>query len=218
MPTAFIKKLSKINNVSVNTIEKFWSQAKEIAKSEGKNKNWGLITTIFKNKLKSEGYKVTASKSIIQESDGVKYEFEKLSLSEAIKTIKDVLADWFTYKKDNERFKELFDVSVNEAAFQDIAGDYQSLYIEYNNGKIWYSVGNDLLKDLRLTGIKNVIFEFPAYTAFYGKDCTIKHFDEDDEDSALVVTTEASVKHYLCNGQVVTASSKKEAIKILSSL
>ena len=61
MPTAYIKKLAKLNNISVNTLEKFWSQAKEIAKSEGQGNSWGLITSIFQNKLKKEGYKVKAS-------------------------------------------------------------------------------------------------------------------------------------------------------------
>lgn len=61
MPTAYLKKLAKLNNISVNTLEKFWSQAKEIAKSEGQGNSWGLITSIFQNKLKKEGYKVKAS-------------------------------------------------------------------------------------------------------------------------------------------------------------
>lgn len=60
MPTAYIKKLAKLNHTTVNRIEKFWSQAKEIAKSEGNGKAWGLITSIFQNKLKKEGYKVKA--------------------------------------------------------------------------------------------------------------------------------------------------------------
>ena len=60
MPTAYLKKLAKLNNTSVDRLEKFWSQAKEIAKSEGQGKSWGLITTIFQNKLKKEGFKVKA--------------------------------------------------------------------------------------------------------------------------------------------------------------
>ena len=60
MPTAYLKKLAKLNNTSVDKLEKFWSQAKEIAKSEGQGKSWGLITTIFQNKLKKEGFKVKA--------------------------------------------------------------------------------------------------------------------------------------------------------------
>lgn len=60
MPTAYIKKLAKLNHTTVNKLEKFWSQAKEIAKSEGNGKAWGLITTIFQNKLKKEGYKIKA--------------------------------------------------------------------------------------------------------------------------------------------------------------
>lgn len=63
MPTAYIKKLAKLNHTTVDKIEKFWSQAKEIAKSEGQGKAWGLITTIFQNKLKKEGYKVKSAKS-----------------------------------------------------------------------------------------------------------------------------------------------------------
>lgn len=64
MPTAYIKKLAKLNHTTVNKIEKFWAQAKEIAKSEGNGKAWGLITTIFQNKLKKEGYKVGAFTSL----------------------------------------------------------------------------------------------------------------------------------------------------------
>ena len=56
MPTAYIKKLAKLNNISIDKIENLWSQAKEIAKSEGNGKAWGLITTIFQNKLKEKGY------------------------------------------------------------------------------------------------------------------------------------------------------------------
>lgn len=64
MPTAYLKKLATLNHISVDKLEKFWSQAKEIAKSEGQGKSWGLITTIFQNKLKKEGYKVKAFTSL----------------------------------------------------------------------------------------------------------------------------------------------------------
>jgi len=60
MPTSYLKKLAKLNHTTVNKIEKFWAQAKEIAKSEGNGKVWGLITTIFQNRLKKEGYKIKA--------------------------------------------------------------------------------------------------------------------------------------------------------------
>lgn len=58
MPTSYIKKLSKLNHTTNKVIEKFWSQAKEIAKSYNKGKNWGLITKIFQDKLKGNGYKI----------------------------------------------------------------------------------------------------------------------------------------------------------------
>ncbi len=61
MPTAYIKKLAKLNKKHISTIEKYWSQAKQIAKSENMSKNWGLITTIFKNKLKANGLKVVGN-------------------------------------------------------------------------------------------------------------------------------------------------------------
>lgn len=217
MPTAYLKKLAKLNHTTVNKLEKFWSQAKEIAKSEGQGKQWGLITTIFQNKLKREGYKIkacymkkiyesTASKKETYTNDGVKYEFEKLTLAEAIKTIKDSLYDFFSTKDEPEKFLSWYDVDRNEATFQDLVqSDDMTLYIEYTNGKTWYSVGDDdKLKDLKLTGIKNMIFEFPAYTAYYGKDCKIEKFDEEDESSAYVVKT------------AVTASSKNTMKKVIA--
>lgn len=209
MPTAYLKKLAKLNHTTVNKLEKFWSQAKEIAKSEGQGKQWGLITTIFQNKLKSVGYKVKASmkkfitpitsaKKETYTNNGVSYEFEKLNLAEAIKTIKDSLYDFFSTKDEPEKFLSWYDVDRKESTFQDLVqDDDMTLYIEYSNGTIWYSVKGDKLKDLKLTGIKNIIFEFPAYTAYYGKDCKIEKFDEDDEDSAYVVKTAiASAKEY----------------------
>lgn len=60
MPTAYIKKLAKLNHKSPTTLEKYWDNAKAIAKKQGKSGAWGLITTIFQNILKKEGMKVTA--------------------------------------------------------------------------------------------------------------------------------------------------------------
>lgn len=48
MPTPYIKKLSKEGKGSVKTLEKKWDKAKDVAKKEGKPKNYGLITHIFK--------------------------------------------------------------------------------------------------------------------------------------------------------------------------
>ena len=69
MPTAYIKKLAKLNKKHISTIEKFWSQAKKIAESENSGKNWGLITTIFKNKLKANGLKITGMYFITPDGD-----------------------------------------------------------------------------------------------------------------------------------------------------
>lgn len=214
MPTAYLKKLAKLNHTTVNKLEKFWSQAKEIAKSEGQGKAWGLITTIFQNKLKKEGYKVKAFKEETREVDDRKFIFKRLSLSDCVKQIKDLFDDYFNFgKKDPDYYEKLYNTKVDESTASDLLpSDDFTVYIEYNDGSKWYSVADPKLKDLKLTGIKNCIIEYPAYTAYFGKDCRIERFD-DAEDSPYVVKCEAKMKKYSYKGQIITASSKEEAIK-----
>ena len=198
MPTAYLKKLAKLNNISVNTLEKFWSQAKEIAKSEGQGNSWGLITSIFQNKLKKEGYKIKAFKEETRTSEsGQTFKFQRLSLS----SIQKLLG---YYLEDNE-----WDSSTH---WNDLYDDNDGIvYIEYNDNKTFYSVTNPLLKDLKTTNIRNCIIEYPSYTAYFGKDCRIEKFDS-REDSPYVVKSKVC-KTYLCKGKIVTASSKQEAIR-----
>lgn len=90
MPTAYIKKLAKLNNISIDKIENLWSQAKEIAKSEGNGKAWGLITTIFQNKLKKEGYKIKAYSvlSSIEDRDEVSENLGAIKFLKPYKNVK----------------------------------------------------------------------------------------------------------------------------------
>jgi hypothetical protein len=60
MPTAYIKKLAKLNHKPAAVLEKYWDKAKAIVKEQGKSNAWGLVTTIFQNILKKEGMKITA--------------------------------------------------------------------------------------------------------------------------------------------------------------
>lgn len=192
MPTAYIKKLAKLNHTTVNKIEKFWSQAKEIAKSEGNGKAWGLITTIFQNKLKKEGYKVKAFKEEILEVDDKDFIFKRLSLSDCVKQLKDLFYDYFNFgKKDPEYYEKLYKTNADESTASDLLSDDTTVYIEYNDGSKWYSVDNPKLKDLKLTGIKNCIIEYPEYTAYFGKDCRIERFD-DAEDAPYVIKCEGT--------------------------
>lgn len=195
MPTAYIKKLAKLNHTTVNKIEKFWSQAKEIAKSEGNGKAWGLITTIFQNKLKKEGYKVKAFKEEILEVDDKEFIFKRLSLSDCVKQLKDLFYDYFNFgKKDPYYYEKLYKTNADESTASDLLpSDDFTVYIEYNNGSKWYSINNPKLKDLKLTGIKNCIIEYPEYTAYFGKDCRIERFD-DAEDAPYVIKCEAKMK------------------------
>jgi poly-D-alanine transfer protein DltD len=52
MPTEFIKKLSKKSGKSTKTGEKLWNKAKKIAKDQGKENNFAIITTIYKKMIK----------------------------------------------------------------------------------------------------------------------------------------------------------------------
>jgi uncharacterized membrane protein len=54
MPTNTIKSFAKKTNKKVAEVEKMWSKAKAIAKSEGKGNNFAYITGVLKNMLKLE--------------------------------------------------------------------------------------------------------------------------------------------------------------------
>ncbi len=52
MPTSYIKSSSKKVGKSTKTGEKMWNKAKAIAKEQGKEDNFAIITTIYKKMLK----------------------------------------------------------------------------------------------------------------------------------------------------------------------
>lgn len=63
MPTAYIKKLSKEKGISVNQLEKYWDEAKELAKKEGHEKDYAYITGIFKKIIsKKDKKKINTNK------------------------------------------------------------------------------------------------------------------------------------------------------------
>jgi len=56
MPTPLVTKLATEYNTDVSTVDKYWSQAKKLAKksyAKEDDKYWGTVTTIVKNKLKA---------------------------------------------------------------------------------------------------------------------------------------------------------------------
>lgn len=151
--------------------------------------------------------------------DGTKFNFVRLSLKDTITKLKDAILADYIYATD-ERFKEYYKVSKEEASYSDVESDGEDtkIYIEYTNGKKWsnYGIGSDKLKDLKISGIKNAIFEYPDVTEYFGKDCRIEKFDN-QQDAPYVVKCEGkTMKPYSYKGKVITASSKDEAIsKIL---
>jgi hypothetical protein len=52
MPTPELKKIHKEKNIPMDTLEKYWAQAKAIAFSKSPD-NWGLVQSIFLNKVKA---------------------------------------------------------------------------------------------------------------------------------------------------------------------
>lgn len=148
--------------------------------------------------------------------DGTKFNFVRLSLKDVIMKLKDaILADYILATE--ERFLEYYKVSKDEASYSDVESDGEDtkIYIEYTNGKKWsnYGIGSDKLKDLKISGIKNAIFEYPDVTEYFGKDCRIEKFDN-QQDAPYVVKCEGkTMKPYSYKGKIITASSKEEAIK-----
>lgn len=56
MPTPYIEKVAKEKKEPVAQVEQKWDRAKDIASKEGKAENWGLVTHIFQNMVKSSGH------------------------------------------------------------------------------------------------------------------------------------------------------------------
>ena len=56
MPVNLIKSISSKHGVSEKTLEKYWDEAKKAAKESGRSEEdsrfYGLVTDIFKNKIK----------------------------------------------------------------------------------------------------------------------------------------------------------------------
>jgi|688.fasta_scaffold00131_21 hypothetical protein len=51
MPTAYVKKMAKKHNISVEKSEEHWANAKKAAKNKGGEENWGLVTAIYKQMI-----------------------------------------------------------------------------------------------------------------------------------------------------------------------
>ena len=68
MPTPYVKKLAKKHHTSVGKSEKEWSQAKAVAKKEGKGENFAYITSIYK-KMMGESIKEVTLKQFLALSE-----------------------------------------------------------------------------------------------------------------------------------------------------
>lgn len=70
MPTPYIQKLSKEHGTSESKLEKYWKEAKEAAGPDtGDDKYYGLVTKIFKAKIKKHlniSEKMTNFKRLIE--------------------------------------------------------------------------------------------------------------------------------------------------------
>lgn len=141
MPTAYLKKLATLNHISVDKLEKFWSQAKEIAKSEGQGKSWGLITTIFQNKLKKEGYKISAFYEPDRLDDDTQKHFDNLNhtkelTKENTPTLLAMLKHSY-FKNVRDNIKQIWARSMNsEQTANEWLHIYHSLIVECEKASI----------------------------------------------------------------------------------
>ena len=183
MPTAYLKKLATLNHISVDKLEKFWSQAKEIAKSEGQGKSWGLITTIFQNKLKKEGYKVKAFTSLADTDelddadlginvDPKEYHKQK-SLQMSLQSKLDMIKKDINKEADNYN-KELEDIAkrLNE--------ENRKRYSRDNDGDKWLYYNGTVNKEVLLEAYKDGVCDDIRFR-FGGHLKTIVN-DKDIED------------------------------------
>lgn len=207
------KHLNDNLDVSFNTLKKeamdyFKAVKKPLTYSDLRSaeSTWVFYDNL-KKKLKEYEHRrniVGSFKEEVFEDNGIKYHFQRLSLKEAKHYIDDLITSnsW----NDKTQFREIYDDS-----------DIVNLYVEYNNGTKFDS-SDGLMKNLKSTGIKNAIFEYESYTAYCGNDCHIEKFDE-QQDAPYVVKCEASMlRKYNYKGNSIFASTKDEAIEILSSV
>lgn len=232
MPTAYLKKLAKLNRVSVNKIEKFWSQAKEIAKSEGQGKAWGLITSIFQNKLKKEGYKVSAFYEPDRLDDDTQKHFDNLNhtkelTKENTPTLLAMLKHSY-FKNVRDHIKQIWARSMNsERTANQWLLTYHPLIVECEKLAIEpkvcarmcyikYHKENPYTKHLNKNNdVSFNTLKKEALQYFEG----LRKWKEDEEllnelnkrDAASMRNNVKNKYHY--NGRVITASSKEEAIK-----
>ena len=207
------KHLNDNLDVSFNTLKKeaidyFKAVKKPLTYSDLRSAESTLVFyDNLKKKLKEYEHRrniVGSFKEEVFEDNGIKYHFQRLSLKEAKHYIDDLITSnsW----NDKTQFREIYDDS-----------DIVNLYVEYNNGTKFDS-SDGLMKNLKSTGIKNAIFEYESYTAYCGNDCHIEKFDE-QQDAPYVVKCEASMlRKYKYKGNSIFASTKDEAIEILSSV
>jgi hypothetical protein len=64
MPNNYLKKLAKDKSRNIVELEKDWERAKELAKEQGHEDDFGYITAIFKKVAKIEESKWTLVKEI----------------------------------------------------------------------------------------------------------------------------------------------------------
>ena len=209
----YTKHLNKDNDVSFDKLlseaNKYFNHLKEL-------KNNSIITSSMKSFDKVG-------------NDGTKYSFEKLtSVKEVIELLKGITIIDDYFNENDEYFRRRYGVSKKEATLGDVGWDEDIvIYIKYNNGKDWYSVDTESkLNDLKLSGIKDAIFEWNggSVTSYYGKDCRIEKYDEDEDSPWVVKCSKGEIMSkfnkvtskynvYLYNGRVVTASNKYELLK-----
>ena len=205
MPTAYIKKLAKLNHTTVNKLEKFWSQAKEIAKSEGNGKAWGLITTIFQNKLKKEGYKVKAFSVLASTEDKLKYINQ---VKECIKQIwsRGTRNQQESYARDwTARYSRIIDDCIN--AFEEPKVCARMMYIKYHKE----NPQTRDLNDNKDTDFYTLLKEAKQY--FERIEKMKEDLDFDNLNKQVTASTRNNMNKYSYKGEIITANSKEEAIK-----
>lgn len=64
MPQAYVKKMAKEHDISLQEAEDIWEGAKKAAGDDGENTKWGVVTNIFKKMIeeRSKRYKTDSKK------------------------------------------------------------------------------------------------------------------------------------------------------------
>lgn len=230
MPTAYIKKLAKLNHTTVNKIEKFWSQAKEIAKSEGQGKAWGLITTIFQNRLKKEGYKVSAFYEPDRLDDDTQKHFDDLNCTKEL---------------TKENTPTLL-AMLKHSYFKNVRYNIKQIWARSRNSEQtanqWLLTYHPLIVECEKLAIEPKVCARMCYIKYHKENPYTKHLNKNNDVSFNTLKKEAlqyfeglqkwknsdinkqfeefmknekvtASNKYSYKGKVITAESKEEAIK-----